>query len=377
MRVLIDATPLLLRSGGVKTYLYHLLLHLRQVSGEELFRAFPFLDRMGDLNHEASVLGFAGTLPRLGLLYFVNLPGNPALEWICRKADLFHCTSQIHHPPRSIRLTTTVHDLTCHIMPEVHTAANVRAENAYADQVIRRAAGLIAVSENTRCDALRLFGLHPDQIEVIYPGVANAFFCVTDDIRTAVLARYGLDRKHYVLFVGTIEPRKNLETLLDAYEQLCPDIREEFDLVVAGLIGWSAESTLARLTSGIPGLRFLGYVPEVDLPALTAGATVVAYPSLYEGFGFPVAQAMACGVPVVTSSVSCLPEVTGGAALLVDPHSTVELRSALGRLLLSPSVRQHLGQEGRVRASQLFRWEDCSRRALRFFEHVVGSRSRL
>jgi len=118
-------------------------------------------------------------------------------------------------------------------------------------------------------------------------------------------------------------------------------------------------------------VRSLGYVPETDLPGITAGAAVLAYPSFYEGFGFPVAQAMAAGVPVVTSDLSSLPEIAGGAALLIDPQSTVELRDALEKLLASPSLRERLGGAGRLRARQ-FRWKVTARKSLEWFHHVAG-----
>jgi len=171
----------------------------------------------------------------------------------------------------------------------------------------------------------------------------------------------------FILFVSTIEPRKNVDTLLDAYAALAPSLREEFDLVLAGPAGWAQPETIARLRE----VRYLGYVPEADLAPLTAAATVFVYPSLYEGFGFPVAQAMAAGAPVVTSNVSSLPEVAGDAALLVDPRSTSELRDALARLLLSPDLRKELAARGRVRARELT-WERCAEKSLRFFEKVAG-----
>jgi len=128
---------------------------------------------------------------------------------------------------------------------------------------------------------------------------------------------------------------------------------------------------LARLTEPSMGIRYLGYVPEPDLPGLFAGATAFVYPSLYEGFGLPVAQAMAAGTPVITSSVSSLPEIAGGAALLVDPRSEAELRGAMREMLTSPSKRAELSALGRANASR-FSWPECARQSLRFFERVVG-----
>ena len=166
-----------------------------------------------------------------------------------------------------------------------------------------------------------------------------------------------------MLSIGTIEPRKNLGTLIDAFEALPVSIRDQFELVVAGPS--AGAETMARVSdSTTNGIRYLGYVPEADVAALTAAATVFAYPSLYEGFGFPVAQAMAAGTPVITSNVSSLPEVAGDAALLIDPRSQAELRDALARLLLSPDLRAELAGRGRLRA-RAFRWDTCAARSLR------------
>jgi len=201
-------------------------------------------------------------------------------------------------------------------MPQFHTRANVEADKAFAREVLTKADGLIAVSEYTRQDAIQYLGIPPERIVAIHSGVAEAYF---DAQSNGVPRRYGLD-KPYVLFVGTIEPRKNLDRLLDAWQQLPAELANAFDLVSSGPPVGSGGNR-ARLQAKREGVRHLGYVPEADLPALTAGAVMFAYPSLYEGFGFPVAQAMAAGVPVLTSNVSALPEVAGEGALLVDPSS--------------------------------------------------------
>ncbi len=370
MRIQIDATPLLLRSGGVKTYIYHWLRHLRRLAAPEQIRAFPFLGDFGELDHQKSVAGPAGTFARLALLHFANLRRNPALDWILPGTDVFHASNQVRNPPRRPRLTATIYDMTCWLLPQTHTPANVAADRRFAGRVLQQAAGLIAVSHSTKNDAVRLLNLDPDRVQVIHPGIAEPYFTPEPSRTAAVTARYRLTRP-YILNVGVIEPRKNVDTLLDAYAQLSPAVKGEVELVVAGPVGWRAQSTAARLRSGLEGVRYLGYVPEPDLPALMAGAAVVAYPSLYEGFGLPVAQALASGVPVVVSNVSSLPEVAGDAGLLVDPRSPAEIRAALERLLLDPALRRRLGRRAAERA-QLFRWESCAEQSLAFFRRVCG-----
>lgn len=365
MNITIDATPLLVRSAGVKNYLYYWITHLRRLAGRDGIRTFPRLDRIGALDHNASIAGPARTWSGLGALALANYTPLPVLDWMTRGADVFHATVLARRPPRRARLTATVHDLTAWTMPELHPASNRRAEAAFAE-LARRADGLIAVSQCTKDDAVRVLGLDERKITVIHSGVAETFFEAATDQRAAedVRAKYGL-RRPYVLCVGTIEPRKNVDTLVEAWEGLPRDVREEFELVLAGPMGWASEETKRKVSRA----RYLGYVAESDLAPLTAGASVFAYPSLYEGFGFPVAQAMAAGVAVVTSNVSSLPEVAGDDAVLVDPRSAGELGAALERLLRSEALRREIGARGRKRADR-FRWPVCAERSLEFFRRL-------
>jgi glycosyltransferase involved in cell wall biosynthesis len=360
MNITIDATPLLVRSAGVKNYLYHWITHLRRQAGRDTVRTFPHLGNFGPLDHNASMAGPLRTWGGLASLALANYAPLPALDWMIRGSDIFHATVLVQRPPRRARLTATILDMTASLMPELHPAANLRAERNFA-ALARSADRLIAISECTKNDAVRVLNLSPDKITVIHLGVADAFFDPPAAAIEAVRARYGL-LQPFVLFVSTIEPRKNLDTLIDAFGALPPSLREEHTLVVAGPMGWASPETRARLGS----TRYLGYVPEADLAPLTAAATVFAYPSLYEGFGFPVAQAMAAGVPVLTSNVSSLPEVAGDTALLVEPRSQNEIRDALSRLLTSPTLRQDLASRGRARADR-FRWSVCAARSLEFF----------
>lgn len=361
MRVSVDAVPLLLRSAGVKTYVYHWTQSLRRLAGGHALELFPYLNPPGACDHESSAVGRSGTLARLALLHAANYSPVPILNGLGARLDLFHASHQLLAPPRNTRLTATLYDMTCWLQPETHTAANVAMAKRFARRVLARADGMIAISENTRADSIRILGLDPERIEVIYPGVSEAFFD----------ARPALRPKEYILFVGTIEPRKNVGTLLDAYERLPPSIRETYDLVIAGPAGWGDPALVRRLQSAPAGVEYLGYVPESALPGLTAGAAAFVYPSLYEGFGLPVAQAMAAGVPVITSNVSSLPEVGGDGALLADPRSVSEVSAAIEKLLLSPGLRAQLAARGRERA-QLFRWEACARQSWRFFERIHG-----
>jgi len=356
MRITIDATSTLLRSAGVKSYTVHWVRHLQKLAE---IQCFPYLRELGPLNHDASMLPLPATLSRLALVFAINHTGPFLLDRVLGGADVFHCSNMTRQVPTRAKLTGTIHDLTGFLMPELHTAGNIRADHNFAERILRRAHGLIAVSENTRQDAIRYLRVPPEQITTIYSGIAEHYFDAQHfDAQPAKRSR------PYVLYVGTIEPRKNLDTLLDAWKQL----KVEHELVIAGPAGWGSEKTLARIRQEA---FYLGYVPETDMPGLIAGATAFVYPSLYEGFGFPVVQAMAAGTPVVTSNTSCLPEIAGEAAVLVDPRSPAEISGGIKRLLESESLRTDLIARGHVRA-QRYRWETCAAQSLEFFRRVTS-----
>jgi alpha-1,3-rhamnosyl/mannosyltransferase len=360
MRITIDATSALVRSAGVKGYTYHWLRSLREEAaarheGDEI-HAFPLLDEWVSLDHQSSAVSPALTLGGLGLLHAINLLGRPLLDWVLRGTQVFHASNLVRHAPGRARLTATIHDLTSWIMPEVHTQATKRADRSFAKRILKKADGLIAVSENTRQDAIRLLGIQPERVRTIHSGVADEYFDAPPRARA----------KPYVLYVGTIEPRKNLETLLDAWKSLKPDARERFDLVIAGPQGWHSFRTMWRVRQEA---KYSGYVPETKLPGLVAGAALFVYPSLYEGFGFPVVQAMAANVAVLSSRASCLPEIAGDAAAYVDPRSASEMAAQLTRLLESPEERSRLASIGRARA-ECYRWARCAKESLDFFREI-------
>ena len=363
----------------MKTYLYHFARSLQLHAGEHKATAFPFLGLLDGLDlldpdrplyHEGSMIGRYSTTGRLFFVNMANKGRHHLLNWLTPGGDLFHATNHVRNPPTNKKLTTTLTDLTAWTVPECHPASHREMEDSFVKRVVMRSDAVIAISESTRNDLIRLFDFPPEKIEVIHPGLSEAFFQTEPEAVAATRSKYGLEGP-YIVHVGTIEPRKNIDVLLDAYEALKPSLREEFPLVLIGPIGWASEATVARVRSPPNNVRYLGYVPEEDLPSLTAGATVCVYPSLYEGFGLPVSQAMAAGTPVLTSNVSSLPEVAGDAGLLVDPRSTDEIKAALERLLLSSSLRQELIAAGRQRARR-FDWGRSAQQTWRLFERVCG-----
>ncbi|MBM4429053.1 MAG: glycosyltransferase family 4 protein [Chloroflexi bacterium] len=271
---------------------------------------------------------------------------------------------------RPRRCVVTVHDLGYLHYPQAHTrwaGWYLRWSTAHNARV---AAHLIADSKATKRDLIKHAHTAADKISVIYPGYDPSFAPVHDTaLLAAVRARYQLPES-FALYVGTLQPRKNLVRLLEAFAVLVQQ-RREVHLAIAGKKGWLYEGLFAQVEQlGLQQqVRFLGYVPQEDLPALLSAAQLFVLPSLYEGFGLPVLEAMACGVPVICSNVSSLPEVAGNAAILVNPLDTTELVQRLGLLLDDGHLRQDMSQRG-LRQVQRFSWEKCAREILQLLEAV-------
>jgi glycosyltransferase involved in cell wall biosynthesis len=235
---------------------------------------------------------------------------------------------------------------------------------------VRAADAIIAVSGQTRRDLIELYNVPAAKIHVIYQGIDERFAPIGPAGIDTVRQRYGIERPYW-LMVGTLEPRKNHAAALRALARLKANGFPHC-LVVAGGAGWLFDPI--RTLVGELGLSddviFTGRVPDADLPALYSGADCFLMPSLYEGFGFPVLEAMACGTPVVCSNSSSLPEVAGDAALMVDPEDDGALAAAVGRLLAEPDLRSQLRQRGEQQAAG-FRWQECAAQTVQVYAAVV------
>jgi glycosyltransferase involved in cell wall biosynthesis len=275
---------------------------------------------------------------------------------------------------RPLRSVVTIHDLGYLRFPESHTRSQrlyLRLStlwSAYAAQAV------IAVSQATRQDLLAHARINPAKVQVVYHGVAPHFRPLPPDLSAATAARYGIAAP-YFLYVGTLQPRKNLARLMSAYARARQLSGRHFpQLVLAGKVGWLSQDILAqaRALGLAEAVRLPGYIGDDDLPALLSGARAFVYPSLYEGFGMPLLEAMACGTPVLAANTSALPEVAGGleqgggeaAALLLDPLDEAGMAAALQELAEDAGLREVLRVRGLTRAAE-FSWERSARETLR------------
>jgi glycosyltransferase involved in cell wall biosynthesis len=272
------------------------------------------------------------------------------------------------HPPASV---VTVHDLGYLAEPDAHPTRTRRMLDLTTRWNARVASQVIAISGQTRDDLVEHYGTDSEKVTVIHSGVDHARFRELDnaDVRE-VTSRLGIDRP-YIFFLSTVQPRKNLVRLIEAFEALDdPGVL----LVVAGASGWLSEAIEDRIvrSSASAQIRRLGKVADDDVPALYNGASVFALPSLYEGFGMGVLEAMACGCPVVTSNRSSVPEVAGDAAVLIDPFDVASIRDGIAQAL-SPSERARLVAAGLSRARQ-FDWRQTASETLTVIQRAMHGR---
>jgi glycosyltransferase involved in cell wall biosynthesis len=359
------------RRTGTENYSLHLIRELLVQGGEHRFRLY--------FNQSPP----AGLLPAGAEQWVMPWPRlwtHARLSWemVARPPDLLFVPSHVLpliHPRRSV---VTVHDLGYHYYPQAHTLF----QNVYlrwsTHYNARTATCVLADSEATRRDLLQYYHIDGDKIAVVYPGRDESLVPVADPVRLAAIrARYGIPGP-YLLYVGTLHPRKNLGRLIAAFaanfHSPAASLRSLFSdlhLVLAGQKGWLYDDIFAQVRRLRLEDRVLltGYVPDEDLPALLSGALAFVFPSLYEGFGLPVLEAMACGTPVICSRVSSLPEVAGDAALLVDPHDIDDLAQALAQMVAGDELRRELVARGSRQVAR-FSWQRCAGQVLDILETV-------
>jgi glycosyltransferase involved in cell wall biosynthesis len=305
--------------------------------------------------------------------------GNMALSAAARRyrLDLVHDPNGVAPflgPAQDARRVVTIHDALPYVYPASHNQLDTWRYRWLLPITARKADYVLTVSECSRRDLQHYLQLRPDRIGVTGEGVDERFTPVpASPTRAAVLERYGITPP-YLLYVGGITARKNIVRLFEAYAQVRA-LRPDVQLVIGGKRQWQTDgidATLQQLNLG-GNIHFTGYVHDDDLPSLYSGAELFVFPSLYEGFGLPPIEAMACGTPVVTAHTSSLPEVVGDAALTVDPTSVQALADAILRVLTDNELREILRARGKARASQ-WTWANTASRTLHAYQRVLAQR---
>ncbi len=287
---------------------------------------------------------------------------------------VYHATEHLL-PKTSCPAVLTVHDLIFERYPEHHTRRNMLFLRAALPRFVRAAQAVIAVSAHTKRDIIEFYGADARKIHVIHEGIDRGFAPASNQEIERVRQAYSPDRP-WLLMVGTLEPRKNHASALRAFRRL-RDAGFPHRLLIAGGQGWLFEPirTLVDDLALVNDIVFTGYVPDADLPPLYSGADAVLMPSLYEGFGFPLLEAMACGAPVVASNTSSLPELAADAALLVAPTDDEALANAIRLLLTQPALKEALRLRGIARAAT-FTWERCAAETAALYHEVAAYAAR-
>ena len=343
------------RSAGINWYIYHLLRNL-PTGGDltyTIFSSEPRAREHFDLNLVSSRLPTHKPITRIFWEQFIQ-----PFALRTARVDLLHALAFAGPRVISIPWIVTVYDLSFIRYPQSFNVANRLYLSWAVRDAMRRASHIIAISESTRRDLIATYGVSPRKVSVVYCGTDSSFTPARsqkqiDEFR----ARRNVPAK-MILYVGTIEPRKNIARLLRAFARAKRDARLPHQLVLIGARGWKyAEVDAVIAQENIAGdVTFAGYVPQEELPDWYRAADLFVYPSRYEGFGLPPLEAMACGTPVVTSNVSSLPEVVGNAALLVSPDDEAALADAIARALSDRALRAQMIARGVTQAAR-FSWE--------------------
>ena len=382
LRVVVDVGPAVHQRAGLSRYTERLVANLRTYPLDVLDLSL-FYNQHSNHWLPDSLHGLPMRTVTMGqLAWRLSALATHWLRWpryenILPQSQLYHATE--HLLPYLRRPTVlTVHDLIFERYPEYHTARNRLFLRAALPRFVQAAHRVIAVSEQTKRDLVELYGTPAEKIQVIYEGIDPAFAPASPAVVAQVSRHYSpnadqIGVRPYLLMVGTLEPRKNHITAMRALARLKAQGFPHRLLIVGGE-GWLFEPIRAQVAElGLEeDVSFSGHVPFADLVALYSGAACLLMPSLYEGFGFPVLEAMACGAPVICSNTSSLPEVAGGIALTLPPTDDEIWAAAIQRLLGEPGLQKELRERGLHWAEQ-FSWQRCAAETLALYRACVGA----
>jgi len=381
MRITIDISPLTRQKRtGIENYIFNLCRNLPKVDKENEYVLFgnsyghcqslrTAVEEIGVENYQ-NMTAKISKVPRSVLRLTWKYAHAPSAERLVGNIDIFHA-STIMPPLKRAKLVVTIFDLAPIQFKEFFTKEAARYFTNYFKSIIPKADVVIAISNSTKNAVLEYFNIPEDRIQVTPLAANDNYKQISDSniIRKAKV-RYGINR-NYILFVGTLEPRKNLRNLIKAYSILPDYLKRNYALVLCGKRGWYYEEIFRTVRElNLEGnVIFTEYVPDKDIPLLMNGAKVFVYPSFYEGFGLPPLEAMACGTPVISSNVSSIPEVVGDAGILVNPKDVEELSDAIQRVLSNDQLRAQLSEKGLKHAGK-FSWRQTAEKTVEVYNKV-------
>lgn len=375
MKIAIDISQIVHEGTGVATYTDQLVRNLLKIDEKNEYILFGislrkfnfFKSYLTELQllHRNLTGQFFHMPPRIGeflgnRIHMINI------ENLIDRIDIFHSSDWIQ-PPSRAKKVTTVHDLVVYKYPEVSHPYIVETQKRRLRWVKKECDKVLADSDSTKKELIDNLQFNQEKIAVVYPGISEKYKPANSEQITRIKQKYGL-YDDYILAVGTIEPRKNVKGILSAFEQLMKHSlistrRKPLELVVVGKFGWGEKPQNTKY------VKVLGFVDETDMPGLYSGASMFVFPSFYEGFGFPVLEAMACGTPVITSNRGSLREIASDAALIVDPQLPEDIAGKMIQLFVDQDLRNDLIKKGKIKASQ-FSWGKTAREVLDIYNEL-------
>jgi len=378
MRIAIDALPLMIPKTGIGFYTHYLLSEFIRIAPENDYYLYDILwgqtvynlIKIENFQRITATLQHISSFPfPFNIMSRIVLPLHIRATKGVRKIeeiDLFFGPNFRTIFRKGIKTVITIHDMAHEYHPENVNEKLLRYLKQELPRTARLATLIIADSQNTKMDILKFLGVPQDKVKVIHIGVDKTFHPITNPtILGATSKKYRLPGE-FILYLGAIQPRKNIAGLVKAYHLLCQDSNFNYHLVVAGGVGWKNEDINHLVVElGLKDrIRFTGYISSSDLPILYSLAKAFIYPSFYEGFGLPILEAMACGTPVVTSNLSSLPEIGGDAVIYTNPYSVDELANAIRQILSDKELRSRCITKGLERA-KVFSWRKCAMETLK------------
>ncbi len=374
MKIAIDVRTVLPNRSGVGNYVLHLIQNLRQVDPDPIYYFLAQKKNLSLLGHLAREQN-----PFLTLFSHENHPLSDFWEHFILPLRLKEMGIHVFHGPASLipfrkdhcGLVVTIHDLVAFLFPETIPLKYGAYMRYLLRQAVKKADRIIAVSNHTKQDLINILKVPLEKIVVIHEASSPVFYPQDkQEVQALLKKNYGITKK-FIYHLGNIEPRKNLIVLLEAFTLVCREFGDQYQLVVSGQRGWLTGS-LNRFFRNYPvrdQVFFTGYVPAEHIPLFMNGAELFVFPSLYEGFGLPVLEAMSCGTPVISSNCSSIPEIIGSAGLLVDPTKIKDLADRIIELLSNSDLRRRLSQLGIKQASR-FSWIEAARQSLDVYRSV-------
>jgi len=376
MKIGIDISQVVYGTG-VSVYTKNLVENLLKIDRKNQYLLFgSSLRRKKELHRYIAIL--LKRYPNVSAKIFPIPPTLLSLIWnkwhilpienFIGNVDVFFSSDWTQPPVKQAKLITVVHDLVPWRYPKTLPKKIITTHHNRIKWVKKEVGVIIADSQSTQNDLIKIIKIPKRKIYVVYPGIDKKRFCPQNKEKINQIKRkYGLS--NYILAVSTREPRKNFIRIIEAFKKLSAQggpasgrKNRNFQLAIAGKYGWGEETKKLK-NSKTPKLKTLGYVPDGDLAPLYSGARCFVYPSLYEGFGLPILEAMACGCPVVTSNISSMPEVASEAAILINPRKTTEITKAINKIINNEKMAEKLSKKG-IEQAKKFSWEKCAKEVL-------------